>query len=94
MSIAWSLKDMTIVIVYLDDVILTGNDADYVADLKSNLHSRFGIKDFGLLNYFLGIEINHTPGGIIFFQRKFAKSYSKILVLILLKKHLHHQLFI
>ncbi|XP_019256390.1 PREDICTED: uncharacterized protein LOC109234787 [Nicotiana attenuata] len=34
-------------------------------------HDQFKIKDLGLLNYFLGIEVLYTPSGVLLHQRKF-----------------------
>lgn len=62
---------ITVVAVYVDDIILTGDDVTSIRDLKSHLHKTFSIKDLGHLHYFLGIEVNYTPTGIILTQRKF-----------------------
>ena len=42
----------TALLVYVDDMIITGNDLDCVASLKSVLDQKFGIKDLGSLKYF------------------------------------------
>lgn len=44
-------------IVYMDDIVVTGNDKVEMAQLKSNLAREFKIKDLGFLKYFLEIEI-------------------------------------
>ena len=41
-------------IVYVDDMVVTGNDPDEKKDLQSYLSSEFGMKDLGHLKYFLG----------------------------------------
>ena len=43
------------IVVYVDDLILTGNDPDLCASFKKYLHECFSIKDLGTLKYFLGI---------------------------------------
>lgn len=58
--------------VYVDDIIVTGNDLVAIASLKSFLHRQFKIKDLGTLNYFLGIEFLPTQSGLVMSQRKFA----------------------
>ncbi|KAL8089718.1 hypothetical protein AgCh_039270 [Apium graveolens] len=58
--------------VYVDDVILTGDDTSSIDLLKTHLDAKFGIKDLGQLHYFLGIEVSHTASGIVLCQQKFA----------------------
>ncbi|KAK1565777.1 hypothetical protein Q3G72_034774 [Acer saccharum] len=52
-----SSSKITVLIVYVDDIILTGNDDDEVQKLKGFLAREFEIKDLGGLKYFLGMEI-------------------------------------
>lgn len=66
-------KLIIVAAVYVDDIILTSDDVTSIQDLKSHLHRIFSIKDLGYLHYFLGIEVNYTPIGIILTQRKFIK---------------------
>lgn len=50
-------SQVTALIVYVDDIIVTGNDATEVAHLKESLAKEFEIKDLGSLQYFLGIKV-------------------------------------
>ncbi|KAJ0444424.1 putative RNA-directed DNA polymerase [Helianthus annuus] len=46
---------MCYVLVYVDDIIITGSSPDFVTRLIERLHSRFALKDLGQLSYFLGV---------------------------------------
>lgn len=59
--------------VYVDDVIITGSNEALIHDLKAHLHHTLSIKDLGLLNYFLGIEVSKTTEGYVLTQRKYTK---------------------
>lgn len=52
-------QEFTVVAVYVDDIIITGDDDEVIQDLKSHLHNVFSIKYLGLLNCFLGIKITY-----------------------------------
>ena len=51
----------TILVVYVDDMIITGDDCLEISRLKQNLSKEFEVKDLGQLKYFLGIEIARSP---------------------------------
>lgn len=52
--------------------MVVGNDLTEVTSVKSFLDSTFKIKNLRKLHYFLGIEFNHVPTGVVLSQRKFA----------------------
>ncbi|GJY06363.1 ribonuclease H-like domain-containing protein [Tanacetum coccineum] len=47
-------------LVYVDDIIITGNDTSEIEKFKEFLRTKFMIKDLGNLKYFLGIEVINT----------------------------------
>ena len=59
-------------LVYVNDVILAGNDTKACTELKSYLHTCFSIKDLGPLQDFLGIEVAKGPQGLFLSQRKYT----------------------
>lgn len=65
--------DITILDVYVDDIIVTGSSFQQIQSIKIHLHDTFSIKDLGILHYFLGIEIVYLPDGIVMSQTKFTK---------------------
>jgi hypothetical protein len=60
------------VLVYVDDLIVSGNDISAIQSFKSYLSTCFYMKDLGLLRYFLGIEVARNSTGIFLCQRKYA----------------------
>lgn len=63
---------IVILIVYVDDIVITGNDDDGIAFLKKMLARSFEVKDLGFLHYFLGIEVAYGSQGIYLSQRKYV----------------------
>ncbi|GJW95157.1 ribonuclease H-like domain-containing protein [Tanacetum coccineum] len=59
-------------LVYVDDIIITGNSVSEIEKFKVFLKSKFMIKDLGKLKYFLGIEVVDNDKGICLNQRKYV----------------------
>ncbi|CAH9146720.1 unnamed protein product [Cuscuta epithymum] len=60
------------ILIYVDDLIIAGNDSSAIARFKSYLHNCFHMKDLGFLKYFLGIEVARSADGIFLCQRKYT----------------------
>ncbi|PKU86279.1 Retrovirus-related Pol polyprotein from transposon TNT 1-94 [Dendrobium catenatum] len=61
-------------LVYVDDIILTGNCSKAINTLLDNLKTTFTMRDLGSLSQFLGIQTVHTTYGVHLNQSRFAQS--------------------
>lgn len=59
-------------IVYVDDILVSGPSESLIAELKSFLDSAFTIKDLGPAKFFLGMEIARGQDGTSLNQRKYV----------------------
>jgi Reverse transcriptase (RNA-dependent DNA polymerase) len=55
---------LCVLIVYVDDIVLTGNDTMEMGRIKDSLATKFEMKDLGALCYFLDIEVASSPKGV------------------------------
>ncbi|KAM1796246.1 hypothetical protein ACFX11_036503 [Malus domestica] len=65
-------KSFTALLIYADDILITGNDSSAIDALKRLLNGCFKIKDLSDLKCFLGIEVSRSKKGIFISQRKYA----------------------
>ena len=63
---------IVVLLVYVDDIVITGSDSALLGQLKTHLSESFHMKDLGSLTYFLGLEVHHSPSGISLNQHKYA----------------------
>ncbi|XP_016173481.1 uncharacterized protein LOC107615982 [Arachis ipaensis] len=71
-------NSVVFVLVYVDDILITGNFDKVVSQVIQQLNNQFALKDMGELHYFLSIQVTKTvAGGLILSQEKYVKNILK-----------------
>lgn len=60
------------VLIYVDDMIITGNRSTGISLFMKDLKCAFAIKDLGPLHYFLGIEVRRINNDLYLTQTKYV----------------------
>jgi len=68
---------LAIVLVYVDDLIITGDYSEEIQRTRENLSIRFKMKELGELKHFFGFEVERTKEGLFLGQQKYAKDLPK-----------------
>jgi hypothetical protein len=68
-----SPRGRTLLVIYVDNMIITGDDPEYIAFVKACLSDQFLMSDLGPLRYFLEIEISSMPEGFFLYQEKYIQ---------------------
>ena len=63
---------LVLVLVYVDDIIVTGPSSSHCNNVISKLSDLFPVKDLGDLHYFLGLEVQRSSSGIFIHQSKYV----------------------
>jgi histone deacetylase 1/2 len=61
-----------IVLIYVDDILITGSSSQQISSLITRLDSVFALRDLGQLSYFLGIEVSYHEGYMHLSQTKYT----------------------
>ena len=70
-------NDVTILLVWVDDIIVATSTINLMSDIKSKLSSKFSMKDLGSLSSFLGIKFVQSDGGITMSQEHYLENVLK-----------------
>ncbi|KAE8719380.1 hypothetical protein F3Y22_tig00109971pilonHSYRG00141 [Hibiscus syriacus] len=69
--VCWEGSNCVYILVYVDDIVLTGNSNEKIEEVVKFLGREFALKDLGDLHYFLGIEVKRSGSSLVLSQRKF-----------------------
>lgn len=64
---------IVIILVYVNDIVITGSNLQIIEQLQQSLQSSFHMKDLGPPQYFLGLEVQQCPNGMLFYQHKYTQ---------------------
>ncbi|KAM1784958.1 hypothetical protein ACFX12_037917 [Malus domestica] len=64
---------IVILLLYVDDIILTGSSSSLISEVVSALTQAFDMKDLGNLHYFLGLQITYKSTGLFVSQTKYIQ---------------------
>jgi len=68
-----TLTGLILLLVYVDDISITGIDSTLIDHLKQNLQASFHMKNLGPLMYFLDLEVHMNSSGIFLNQHKYTQ---------------------
>ncbi|XP_044482155.1 uncharacterized mitochondrial protein AtMg00810 [Mangifera indica] len=60
------------VLIYVDDILLTRLDSNFIRRLITDLNDKFALKDMGELDFFLGLDAKRSQKGLLLSQTKYA----------------------
>ncbi|KAM1777797.1 hypothetical protein ACFX11_044412 [Malus domestica] len=70
-------QSVVVLLLYVDDIILSGDNETQVQAVITQLTSEFDMKDLGLLHYFLGLQIEYQPHGLLVHQSMYVSDLLK-----------------
>ena len=68
---------MLLVCLYVDDIVYLSSSQALIDEFKHDMHNTFEMKDLGLLNYFLGLQVTQSTDGVFITQKKYNEDMLK-----------------
>jgi hypothetical protein len=66
-------KIVVYLVIYVDDLLITGSNESYIASIKKGLKKGFKMTYMGHLHYYLGTKVIQYPKYIFIFEKKYIK---------------------
>jgi hypothetical protein len=70
-------QNLVVIVLYVDDLIITGNHEVHIKQVKQELQKGFKMTDLGPLQYYLGVEVSQQSHQIFLSQTKYATKLLK-----------------
>jgi hypothetical protein len=70
-------KNLVILVLYVDDLIIIGNNEVHIKQVKEELQAGFKMAYLGTLHYYLGVEVTQHPNHIFLIQTKYSTDLLK-----------------
>lgn len=67
-------KSLLVVLVYVDDLVITGSEIGLVSALIGSICTKFASRDLGAIGFFLGMEVARSPDHLTIKQTAYAVS--------------------
>lgn len=64
--------NIVLIVLYVDDLLITGNNGKLIEQVKTHLSNEFDMKDLGLVHYCLGLEVWKKRHSVFISQAKYA----------------------
>lgn len=68
-------KSIVVLLLYVDNIILTGDNDGCIQTVVPQLTREFDMKDLGILHYFLGLQINYQLQGMFVHRTKYVQDF-------------------
>lgn len=66
-----------IILLFVDDLLLTGNSSSLISSLKQKLQAKYRMKDLGPVTRYLGVDFLTTSHGILLHQKPYALRFAE-----------------
>ena len=68
-------KNVVYLVVYVNDMLITMNNDNYIASIKKELKKDFKMTNLGHLHYYLGIEVSQNSRYIFISKKKYIGEF-------------------
>ena len=68
-----SATDILVLLIHIDDVLVTGSNSSLTSQLLTYLHNRFSLRHLGTVSYFLGIQVTQHGDILHLTQQKYIQ---------------------